>query len=91
VFCVAHDAERKVKQQQRREEKPRRERTGTEPLMTVVEVAELIGWSTAAVYEAVRQNRIPHRRNGRAVWFPRAAIQRWLDGADATAAAAVTS
>lgn len=87
-YCYVHDPHRRAGRV------PRRERTGTGALMTAKEAAELLGWSLAATYEAVRQNRIPGAvlvRNGRALWFRRQALNRWLEGAEiAAAAAAVT-
>jgi excisionase family DNA binding protein len=79
-LCYAHDPEKGPR-------KPRPPRTGIEPLMTAKECAVLLGWTPAALYAAVRESRIPHVKIGRAVWFPRAAIDRWLVGAAKPASA----
>lgn len=50
----------------------------TEPLLTVQEVADLLGVGKTWVYEAVREGRIPHLRFGRSVRFRRDAIDAWL-------------
>jgi len=50
------------------------------PLMTVAEVAELLGWSRARGYRSVAEGLIPHTRlsSGRIV-VPRAAFEAWLE------------
>lgn len=42
------------------------------------EVAELLGLDRKSVYAAAKHNQIPHRRVGRRILFPRAAIEAWL-------------
>ena len=74
--CYVHDPAHKGR-------RPQRVRTGSEALMTASETAEMLGWSTAAVYSAVRESRVPHVKMGRAIWFPREAIRRWLGATDA--------
>lgn len=52
------------------------------PVMTVVEVAKLLGINRKTVYEAVAQGHIPHRRFGRRIVFSREAVMQWLAEAD---------
>ena len=59
---------------------------GATGVYTADEVAALIGIHRAAVYEAAKAGRIPSRRpTPKRVIFPRAAIDRWLEGTDAPA------
>jgi excisionase family DNA binding protein len=49
-------------------------------LMTVRDVADLLGVNVFVVYSLARENRIPHRRFGRAIRFTRPELDRWLQG-----------
>ena len=49
--------------------------------LSVREVAELLGISRGAAYQAVRMGRIPSVRIGRRLLIPKAAIDRFLDDA----------
>lgn len=46
---------------------------------TAAEVAQVIGISKNAVYDAVERNRIPHVRLGRRVLFPKQPVLDWLN------------
>lgn len=48
--------------------------------LTVAEVAELIGVSTAFVYRLVARGEIPHKKVGRLIIFHRPTIETWLQG-----------
>ena len=53
----------------------------TEPeVLTVAQVAELLGVHRTTVADAAGRGEIPHRRVGRRLLFSRAAILRWLEG-----------
>lgn len=52
-------------------------------VLTVPQVAELLGLSTKTVYDHAGAGNIPHRRVGRRLLFSRRAILRWLEGAAA--------
>lgn len=52
-------------------------------LMTVDEIAAVLGVDRRTVYQHVERKRIPHRRLGRRILFSRAAIEAWLAGKDA--------
>jgi excisionase family DNA binding protein len=58
--------------------KPRLAADGAAVWMTSAEVCRATGWTPEQVYRAVRCGQIPHCRTGRAIYFPRVAIQRWL-------------
>lgn len=51
------------------------------PLMTVIQVAELLGISTPYVYRLVHERRIPHLKFGHYVRFDPADLHRWLNEA----------
>jgi excisionase family DNA binding protein len=53
-----------------------------EPLLTVAEVARLLGLSPRTLYAWVERDEIPHLHVGRAVRFERAAIIRFLEESD---------
>lgn len=46
--------------------------------LSVVEVAELIGVSTATIYTMVRQNEIPCKKVRSRIIFHRETIEKWL-------------
>ena len=46
--------------------------------LSVVEVAELIGVSTATVYVMVRNNEIPHKKLRGRIIFHNETIEKWL-------------
>ncbi len=48
---------------------------------SVDELAEVLGLSRISVYTALRAGEIPSIRLGKRFVLPRAAIQRWLEGA----------
>jgi excisionase family DNA binding protein len=54
----------------------------TEPgdVLDVRGVMALLHMSYNAIYKAVAENKIPHRRIGRSIRFSRAALLRWLEG-----------
>lgn len=49
-------------------------------VLTVEQVAELLGLGRNTVYEAVSRGDIPHRRVGRRLIFSRSAVLEWLSG-----------
>lgn len=49
-----------------------------EKLLTVDEVADLLGFHRMTVYEKVNKGEIPHIRIGRTIRFSRPAIDQWL-------------
>lgn len=51
-------------------------------ILTVVEVAELLGVDRKTIYTAAHLGRIPHRRLGRRLIFERAAVLAWLRQGD---------
>ncbi|MGA7412362.1 MAG: helix-turn-helix domain-containing protein [Bryobacteraceae bacterium] len=51
------------------------------PIMSLAEVAEMLGISRGKVYDAVRKAELPHRRLGGRILFPRRAIETWLETA----------
>jgi excisionase family DNA binding protein len=48
---------------------------------SVDELAEILGLSRISVYKALKAGKIPSIRLGKRFVLPRAAIQKWLDGA----------
>lgn len=50
--------------------------------LSVAEVAEAIGRSTAAVYMLVHRGNIPHRKHGTRVVFIPEEIRAWLKNGD---------
>lgn len=48
--------------------------------LTVNEVAELIGVSTATIYTMARLNEIPHKKIRGRVLFHRETIEKWFVG-----------
>jgi excisionase family DNA binding protein len=56
-------------------------------VLTVEEVASLLGLGRSAAYEAARRGQIPTRRLGRRIVVPVPALLAWLGVADATTAA----
>jgi excisionase family DNA binding protein len=53
----------------------------TESLMTVHEVAELLGLSVGSVYHLISQKRIPVvRLSSRCVRFEKRALENWIEG-----------
>lgn len=58
--------------------------TTTDPeVLTVAQVAAMLGLHPKTVYDHAGAGTIPHRRVGRRLLFSRAAILRWLEGAAA--------
>lgn len=49
---------------------------------SVRETAALLGVSEDAVYASVRAGILPHKRVGRRIIIPGAALQKWLDASD---------
>ena len=49
-------------------------------VLTVAQVAELLGLHPKTVYDHAGAGDIPHRRVGRRLLFSRAAIMEWLKG-----------
>ncbi len=49
-------------------------------VLTVEQVAELLGLGRNTVYDAAARNEIPHRRVGRRLLFSRSAVLEWLSG-----------
>lgn len=49
-------------------------------VMSVDEVAELLGVARDTVYDAAGRGEIPHRRLGRRLIFSRVAVMEWLHG-----------
>lgn len=49
-------------------------------VLSVEEVAELLGLGRNTVYDAANRGEIPHRRVGRRLIFSRAAVMEWLRG-----------
>lgn len=49
-------------------------------VLSVRQVAELLGVHFKTVYDQAGAGAIPHRRVGRRLLFSRAAIMRWLEG-----------
>lgn len=47
-------------------------------VLTVPEVAQVMGLSEGLIYQAIREGGLPHRRIGRRIIVPRAALHRWL-------------
>ena len=56
------------------------------PLMSVRQLAELLGWKLTRTYEADRSGAIPGRVviNGR-IWYRRRVVDAWLAGDDVSA------
>jgi len=48
------------------------------------ELAPLLGIPRLRLYELVRQHRIPHKRLGRTILFPKQSIHAWLAEAPST-------
>lgn len=48
--------------------------------LSVIEVAEVIGVSTASIYTMVREGSIPHRKVRTRILFHRETIETWLQG-----------
>lgn len=49
-------------------------------VLTVDQVAELLGLGRNSVYDAANRGEIPHRRIGRRLLFSRTAVMEWLQG-----------
>jgi excisionase family DNA binding protein len=49
-------------------------------VLTVEDVAELLGLGRNTVYDAANRGEIPHRRVGRRLIFSRSAVLEWLAG-----------
>ena len=49
-------------------------------VISVAELAELLGVAPNTVYEAASRGEIPHRRLGRRLIFSRVAVLEWLHG-----------
>jgi excisionase family DNA binding protein len=47
-------------------------------MMTVYDVADLLGLHRVTVYEKVSRGEIPHVRIGRAIRFDREVLERWI-------------
>ena len=56
-------------------------------VLTVEEVASLLGLGRSAAYEAARRGQIPTRRLGRRIVVPVPALLAWLGVADTSTAA----
>lgn len=52
----------------------------TKVTLSVNEVAELIGVSTASIYTMAREGQIPHRRVRARILFHKESIEIWLQG-----------
>ena len=50
-------------------------------VLTATQVAELLGVNRKTIYEAARNNQIPHRRLGRRLIFERGCVLEWLQQA----------
>jgi len=50
-------------------------------VLTVTEVAGMLGLSRNSTYEGIRRGEIPHLRVGKRILVPRRAIEKMLDGA----------
>ncbi|MEN6566016.1 MAG: helix-turn-helix domain-containing protein [Veillonellales bacterium] len=46
---------------------------------SVPEAAKVIGIGENALYDAIREKRIPHQRFGRKIVIPKAALQKFLE------------
>lgn len=55
-------------------------RSNASEVLSVVEVAEMLGLDRNTVYDAAGRGEIPHRRVGKRLLFSRAAILVWLQG-----------
>jgi excisionase family DNA binding protein len=49
-------------------------------VLTVEQVADLLGLGRNTVYDAANRGEIPHRRIGRRLIFSRVAVLEWLAG-----------
>ncbi len=49
-------------------------------VLSVEEVADLLGLGRNTVYDAANRGEIPHRRVGRRLIFSRTAVLEWLSG-----------
>lgn len=49
-------------------------------VLTVAQVADLLGLGKNTVYDAAARGQIPHRRIGRRLIFSRSAVMEWLAG-----------
>ena len=49
-------------------------------VLTVDQVADLLGLGRNTVYDAANRGEIPHRRVGRRLLFSRTAVLEWLQG-----------
>lgn len=47
-------------------------------VLSVIDVAEILGLSTATVYLLVRNNEIPHKKLRGRIIFHRETIEKWL-------------
>lgn len=56
-------------------------------LLTVEEVAEMLGYSAGTVYNKVSRKEIPVVRMGRTIRFRLSAIRDWLEAQETAAAA----
>lgn len=54
-------------------------REGSE-VLRARDVGKLLGLSPARVYALTQRGLIPHLRLGRAIVYPRRALERWLEG-----------
>ncbi len=54
--------------------------TATPEVLSVDDVADLLGLGRNTVYDAVNRGQIPHRRIGRRLIFSRVAVMEWLAG-----------
>ena len=52
--------------------------TDNKLLLSVCEVAQLLGIGRNLAYELVREKRLPHIRLGRRILIPRQTLSRWL-------------
>ena len=50
-------------------------------VLSVPEVARLLGCARATIYQAIREGQVPSIRVGRRILVPRAALQRMLEAA----------
>ncbi len=51
-------------------------------VLTVQELAPLLGVGEGVIYRMVKRNQIPYRKIGRQTVFSLRAIQKWLEGDD---------
>lgn len=53
---------------------------GEKIILTVQELAPMLGVGTGVIYRMVKKNKIPHRKIGRTTVFSLEGIKKWLEG-----------